>query len=159
MKLEISKYIWKATSWILFIPINTFHYINFKTITIVTHGNRNKQVSRIGYLISLGLCYSKLYSEDIFTCLIWLTLLWLVPSHTYVMEFPYENTNIPLFSFKTSSFLINHLCCDISCCNQIWVEFISCCSIVFLLVSVRPWFIVLCCLFVYDTLFCVKWLI
>ena len=32
----------------------------------------------------------KLYLEDIFTSLNWLTLLWLVPSHKHVPDCPYE---------------------------------------------------------------------
>ena len=42
----------------------------------------------------------KLFSEDIFTCLIWLTLLRLVPSQIHVTRFPYESFLILSFGVK-----------------------------------------------------------
>ena len=63
-------------------------YNEFNCITV--NFDRTCHGIYIKYLIILALCYSKLYSEDIITRLIWLTLLWLVLSHIYVTGFPYE---------------------------------------------------------------------
>ena len=52
----------------------------------------------------LGLVLHKLYSEDIFDHLIWLTLLWLVPSHIYVTRFQHEKSK-KLHLFQPDAFL------------------------------------------------------
>ena len=80
---------------------NTFHYINYKTITIITHGNRNINNQKIGYYftcIHLNAFFFALYFTFNVTHIAHLKSVYTYKfsMNTYI----HSNLGIQIFKFK-----------------------------------------------------------